>query len=118
MSAPAPPPANLKEKYMKMRESIRRSCFVAIVALLSFGPTAFAQTRVASRVSVPSFTSNVGAVVFSPFREDWDRKKRKKVAASEGGSAALYVMFAGLACGSALLLRSRRTAKTVEAKSV
>jgi len=56
-------------------------------------------------------------MVFGPLRDDWDwnKKKRKKVAASEGGSAALYVMFAGLACGSALLLRSRRT---VAAKSV
>jgi hypothetical protein len=52
-----------------------------------------------------------GALVFSPLRDDWDwnKKKRKKVAASEGGNAALYLMFAGLACGSAVLLRSRQT---------
>jgi hypothetical protein len=102
---------------MKMRESIRRSCFVAIVTLLSFGPGAFAQTRGMSLATAPSYTSGVGTMVFGPLRDDWDwnRKKRKKVAASEGGSAALYVMFAGLACGSALLLRSRRT---VAAKSV
>lgn len=94
-----------------MRESIRRSCMVAVVALLSFGPSAFAHARVASPVSAPSFTNSVGAFVFSPRHDDWDwnRKKRKTVAASEGGSAALYLMFAGLACGTAVLLRSRQT---------
>jgi hypothetical protein len=47
--------------------------------------------------------------MFSPIADDWDRHKHKKVAASEGGSAALYLLFAGLACGGAVLLRSRRT---------
>jgi hypothetical protein len=89
-----------------MRESIRRSCLVAVVALLSFGPSAFASARVAS---APSFTNSVGAFVFGPQSNDWDwHKKHKKVAAFEGGSAALYLLFAGLACGSAVLLRSRR----------
>jgi hypothetical protein len=115
---PAPPPEPCKEKYI-MRESIRRSCFIAIVTLLSFGPAAFAQARVANLATAPSFTSSVAVFVFNPLGEDRDdrkkRNKNKKVAASEGGSAALYVMFAGLACGSALLLRSRRT---VRAKSV
>jgi hypothetical protein len=92
-----------------MRESIRRSCLVAAVILFSFGPSAFANARVASPASTPSFTS-VGTFVFSPQRDDWDwHKKHKKVEASEGGNAALYLMFAGLACGSAVLLRSRRT---------
>jgi|SRR5450432_3219188 len=92
-----------------MRESIRRSCLVAVVALLSFGPSAFAHARIASPVSASTFTSGVGALVFSPQSNDWDwHKKRKKVAASEGGNAALYLMFAGLACGSAVLLRSRQ----------
>ncbi len=91
-----------------MRESIRRSCLIAAVILLSFGPSAFANARVSSPVSSPSF-ANVGAFVFSPDRDDWDwHKKHKKVEASEGGNAALYLMFAGLACGSAVLLRSRR----------
>jgi hypothetical protein len=99
-----------------MREFIRRSCLVAVVALLSFGPSAFASARVASPVSTPSFTASVGAFVFGPQSNDWDwHKKHKKVAAFEGGSAALYLLFAGLACGSAVLLRSRRTSA---AKSV
>lgn len=93
-----------------MRESVRRSCLVAIITLLSFGPSAFAHARVASPVSAPSFSS-VSTVVFGPLRYDWDwnKKKRKKVAASEGGNAALDLAFAGLACGSAVILRSRRT---------
>ena len=98
-----------------MRESIRRSFLVAVVAVLSFGPSAFAHDRVASQVSAASFTNSVGALVFSPRHDDWDwnKKKRKKVAASEGGNAALYLMFAGLACGSAVLLRSRQTSRKV-----
>jgi hypothetical protein len=89
-----------------MRELVRRSCFVAVVALLCFGPSAFAQVRVASSSAGTSFTRSVGAFVFNPFGED--RKKRRKVAASEGGRAALYLVFAGLACASAVVLRSRR----------
>jgi hypothetical protein len=94
-----------------MRESTRRMCLIAVVALLSFGPGAFAHARVASPVSASSFSSSVGTFVFSPQRDDWDwnKKKRKKVAASEGGNAALYLMFAGLACGTAVLFRSRQT---------
>ncbi len=95
-----------------MRESIRRSCLVAVVALLSFGPSAFANARGGSPVSAPSFTSGVGTIVFGPHHDDWDwdkDKKHKRVAAFEGGSAALYLLFAGLACGSAVLLRSRQT---------
>src|SRR5438270_13446237 len=91
-----------------MRESIRRSCLVAVVALLSFGPSAFAHARVASPASAPSFTSGVGTVLFGSLRDDWNKKKQKRVAAFEGGSAALYLLFAGLACGSAVLLRSRQ----------
>ena len=100
-----------------MRESIRKSCLVAVAALLAFGPSAFASARVASPVTAPTFTNGIAAVAFSPARDDWDwgKKKKRKVAASEGGNAALYLMFAGLACGSAVLLRSRRT---VAAKSV
>src|SRR5712692_5060682 len=98
-----------------MRESIRRSCLVAVVTLLSFGPSAFANVRSASPVAASSFTNSVSTVVFGPLRDDWEKKKRKKVAASEGGNAALYLMFAGLACGSAVLLRSRWT---IAAKSV
>ena len=98
-----------------MRESIRKSCLVAVVVLLSFGPSAFANARAASPVTASSFTNSVGAVVFGPLRDDWEKKKHKKVAASEGGNAALYLMFAGLACGSAVLLRSRWT---IAAKSV
>src|SRR4051812_43979703 len=94
-----------------MRESVRRSCLVAVISILSFGPSAVAHARVASSVSAPSIASGVGTVVFGALRPDWDRdnKKRKKVAAFEGGSAALYLLFAGLACGSAVLLRSRQT---------
>ncbi len=94
-----------------MRESVRRSCLVAVITILSFGPSAFAHARVASPVSAPSFTSGVGTIVFSAPRPDWDRdkKKQKRVAAFEGGGAALYLLFAGLACGSAVLLRSRQT---------
>ena len=97
-----------------MRESIRRSCLVVVVALLCFGPNSFASTRVASPAL--AITHSVGAFVFAPKHDDWDwHKKPKKVAASEGGNAALYLMFAGLACGSAVLFRSRRTSA---AKSV
>lgn len=94
-----------------MRESIRKSCLVAVLTLLSFGPSAFAFARVASPVAVPSFTNAVGTIVFNPLRDDDDKKKKKhkKVAAFEGGNAALYLLFAGLACGSAVLLRSRQT---------
>ena len=95
---------------MKMRELIRRSCFVAVVALLCFGPSAFAQVRVASSSAATSFTRSIGAFVFNPLGDDRDRKKHKHVAASEGGSAALYLLFAGLACGSAVILRSRKVA--------
>jgi|SRR5436309_328145 hypothetical protein len=100
-----------------MRESIRRSCLVAVITLLSFGPSAFASARAASLVTASSLTSGVATVVFGPLSDDWgkEKKKHKKVAASEGGNAALYLMFAGLACGSAVLLRSRWT---VAAKSV
>jgi hypothetical protein len=91
-----------------MRESIRKSFLLAVVVLLSFGPSAFANARVVSP-SARSFTNSLGTFVFSPQRDDWDwHKKHKKVEASEGGNAALYLMFAGLACGSAVLLRSRR----------
>ena len=92
-----------------MRGSIRKSCFAAVVALLCFAPGALAQARVTSPVTAPSFISSVGVFVFNPISDDRDRHKKRKVAASEGGSAALYLLFAGLACGSAVLLRSRRT---------
>ena len=59
--------------------------------------------------------SRVGTWVFNPISDDWKGKEKKRVAASEGGSAALYLLFAGLACGGAVLLRSRRT---IAAKSV
>ncbi len=93
-----------------MRESIRRSCLVVVVALLSFGPSAFANTRVASPVTAGTLTNSIASIVFSPVRDDWEwGKKKRKVAASEGGNAALYLMFASLACGSAVIFRSRRT---------
>jgi hypothetical protein len=100
-----------------MRGPIRRSCFAAVVALLCFAPGALAQARVTSPVTAPSFTSSVGMLVFNPISDDWNRKEKekKRVAASEGGSAALYLLFTGLACGGAVLLRSRRT---IGAKSV
>jgi len=97
-----------------MRGSIRKSCFTAVVAILCFAPGAFAQGRATSPIAASSFTSSVGIFVFNPISDDWDRHK-KRVAASEGGSAALYLLFAGLACGGAVLLRSRRT---IAAKSV
>ena len=99
-----------------MRESIRRTCLIAVVTLLSFGPSAFASARAASPITASSLTNSVSTVVFGPLSKNWEKeKKHKKVAASEGGNAALYLIFAGLACGSAVLLRSR---STMAAKSV
>lgn len=95
---------------MKMRELIRRSCYVAAVMVLSFGPGAFAKTT-ASSSSTAVLTRGTGAFVLRPFVDE--RKKRKKMAASEGGSAALYLALAGLACGGAVLVRSRRAEKAV-----
>ena len=105
---PALPPEKFRRSTLKIRELVRRSFYVTAVTLLCFGPGAFALSPLANPVSAPSFTNSVGVFIFNPLGEDRDKKKRK-VAASEGGSAALYLMFAGLACGSAVLLRSRRT---------
>jgi hypothetical protein len=94
---------------MKIREMIRRSCYTAAVTVLCFGPSAFAQSKLANPLSAATLTRKAGVYMLNPIGDDWwNNKKKKKVAASEGGSAALYLLLAGLSCCGAMLLRSRR----------
>jgi hypothetical protein len=94
---------------MKITEVVRKSCYVATVTLLCFGPGAFAQSKVANTASVTSLTSGAGVAILNPITDDWFKKRKKRVAAAEGGSAALYLLLAGIACSGAMFVRSRRT---------
>ncbi len=46
--------------------------------------------------------------MFDPWDDDHHRHRHKHVAAAEGGSAALYLLLAGVACCGAMVLRSRQ----------
>ncbi len=95
---------------MKMREMLRRSSYVAVLTVLCFGPGVFAQGSSAIPVSAPAVTRSAGAFVLYPFREGKRKrdKDKKGVAAPEGGSAALYLLLAGLTCCGAMFMRSRQ----------
>jgi len=93
---------------MKTSNFVRRSCFVAVLALMSFAPGAMAQKASQSLSTVSAVTSYAGVIMFNPLRED--RKKKKKVAAAEGGSAAMYLILAGLTCFGAMFVRSKQQA--------
>lgn len=89
---------------MKMKDMIRKSCFVAVVAAFCFGTGAFAQSTLRNSVSVTALTHSSGVFVVNPFTE----KKKKRVAAAEGGAAPLYLLLAGLTCFGAMFVRSRQ----------
>lgn len=98
---------------MKIREVVRRSCYVAAVALLCFVPGTFAQSRIASPMSAAAITRSAGVFIYSPI--DWNKnnKDKKKAVAPEGGNAGLYLLLAGLSCCAAMVVRSRRPAGSV-----
>jgi hypothetical protein len=100
---------------MKIREMLRRSSYVAAVTVLCFGPGAFAQGSSTSVASASAVTRSAGVFVLYPFREGKRKKDKDKkgVAAPEGGSAALYLLLAGLTCCGAMFMRSRQ-ARTEE----
>src|SRR5580698_2546521 len=92
-----------------MREMFRRSIYVAALALLCFGPGAFAQSKITSSASSASVTNGAGMFMLSPIFDEWNRdRKKRRAPAPEGGSAALYLLTAGLACCGALYLSSRK----------
>ena len=95
---------------MKMFEVIRKSFYAGAVICLCFGPGAFAQVKLASP-AVP--LTSAAVFTLGPSADDWgwgDRDHKKKhVAAAEGGSAALYLLLAGIACCGAMFVRSRQT---------
>jgi hypothetical protein len=96
---------------MKFREVIRRSCYVAVLALFCFGPGAVAQTTLSNLVNTAAVTRTSGVFMLNPIKDDEgdrDRHKKKHVAAPEGGSAALYLLLAGFTCFGAMFLRSRQ----------
>jgi hypothetical protein len=95
---------------MRIQDVIRRSCYVAAVALLCFVPGTFAQSRIASPMSAAAVTRSAGVFMYSPI--DWNKnnKNNKKTAAPEGGNAGLYLLLAGFSCCAAIALRSRRPA--------
>jgi hypothetical protein len=92
---------------MKMIEVIRKWFYAGAVVCLCFGPGAFAQVKVTSPTA-----SLASAAVFTlgPGADDWGwgEHKKKHVAAAEGGSAALYLLLAGIACCGAMFVRSRQ----------
>lgn len=96
---------------MKIKEVMRRSCFVAVLALLCFVPGTFAQSRLTKPAITASMTSSVGTFIYDPI--DWGNRNKKKVAAPEGGSASLYLLLAGLSCCAAMFVRSRRPTGSV-----
>ena len=63
---------------MKIREMIRRSCYMTAVTFLCFGPGAFAQSAVGIPVSAPALTRSVGAFVLNPIVDDLKADKKKK----------------------------------------
>lgn len=86
---------------------VRRSCYAAVVALLCLTPGALAQ-----RASLPLSTSMNGATVGRPaalvvFPFNDQRRKKKRVAAPEGGATALYLALAAACCFGAIFVRSR-----------
>jgi hypothetical protein len=94
---------------MKFREVIRRSCYVAVVALFCFGPGAVAQTALSNLVSTAVVTRSSGVFMLNPIKDDeGDRHKKKHVGAPEGGSAAQYLLLAGFTCFGAMFLRRRQ----------
>lgn len=90
-----------------MKMLVRRSCFVAVVAILCFAPGAMAQKAqtLTSTASAAALTRSSGVFMLSPFTE---QKKKKKVAVPEGGAAALYLVLAAGACFGGMFVRSRR----------
>jgi hypothetical protein len=96
---------------MKIKEVIRRSSFMAALALLCFVPGSFAQSA-----QPASITSSVAVFVYGSdgWGDDgWGDKHKKRVDAPEGGSASLYLLLAGLSCCTAMVVRSRRSAGSV-----
>jgi hypothetical protein len=102
-----------EKSVMKSRELIRRSCCVVVMALFCFGPGAFAQSKLTQPMSAAALTRGSGVFMLEPLWGDpnRDKKKNKQVAAPEGGSAALYLLLAGLACAGAMRMRSHSQAR-------
>lgn len=100
---------------MKFSVMIRKSIYLATVAIFCFGPGAFAQGTLSNTVNAAAVTRSSGVFMLSPLADDWNNKRKKRVAAPEGGSAALYLLLAGMACFGAMVARSRqpRTEKTL-----
>jgi hypothetical protein len=124
-----------------MRDKVRYSWCVAILALVCLAPNAFAQRRQVNNspsnalagTYVASFSAmDTVAVSFVQhvIDDSSDRKKEKackpdrhndycnqgSLVASEGGSPAAYFLLAGLACLGAIVFRFRR--QTAPEKSV
>ena len=91
---------------MKFSEVIRRSFYAVVLAFLWVGSVALAQTpRLGARaVSIPRLAS----VISLP---PADRKK-KRVAAPEGGRGLVYLLIAGFTCAGSIAMYSRRRTKS------